>query len=64
VEQNKSNIKEEEDETTLCTYDIDLDTMNQKMRFWLTVSGFISIAFLLLTLLFYLTLPDLCNFQV
>jgi hypothetical protein len=30
----------------------------------LTIAGFISLFFLLLTLSFYLTLPDLFNFQV
>lgn len=43
--------------------EFDLVDMNQKLRFWLTVSGFVSIFFLLLTLCFYITLPDLCNFQ-
>jgi hypothetical protein len=43
--------------------DFDLDAMNQRLRFWLTISGFLSIFFLLLTFLFYLTLPELRNFQ-
>jgi hypothetical protein len=38
---------------------LDLNEMNQKLRFWLTVAGFISIFFLFLTLSFYLTLPGL-----
>ena len=41
----------------------DLKTMNRTIRFWLTTSGFVSIFFLLLTTFFYLTLPDLDNFQ-
>ena len=53
---DKSNV-------TRCTMDMDLIALNQKMRFWLTLSGFVSIFFLLLTLLFYITLPDLGNFQ-
>jgi hypothetical protein len=46
-----------------CSFEVDLNAMNRNVRFWLTLAGFVSIFFLLLTLLFYITLPDLCNFQ-
>ena len=43
--------------------DFNLIEMNRKLRFWLTIAGFVSIVFLVLTLFFYLTLPELQNFQ-
>ena len=41
----------------------DLDTLHRWLRFAFTVCGIFSLPFLLLSLFFYLTLPDLCNFQ-
>ncbi len=57
VEQKKLTLSSDNDATE------DHNETNQKLRFWLTVSGFISILSLLLTLFFYKTLPDLYNFQ-
>ena len=58
---NQKPIVEQEIYGTFDT--CDLDTMNQKLRFWLTLSGSLSIFFLILTFLFYITLPELHNFQ-
>ena len=46
-----------------CQFDVDLQTMNRKLRLALTICGFISLVFLSLTLLLYKTLPELQNFQ-
>jgi len=54
-------IEQKKLDTNGCS--LDLTTMNRTIRFWLTTAGFVSIFFLLLTTLFYITLPDLKNFQ-
>jgi hypothetical protein len=46
-----------------CQFNRDLQAMNRKLRLAFTICGFISLVFLLLTLLLYKTLPELQNFQ-
>jgi hypothetical protein len=57
------SVEQKKLETKGCPLDTDLNDINHTARFWLTLAGFISLFFLLLTLLFYITLPDLCNYQ-
>ena len=61
--QEPSSVEKKKFEPEGCSFEVDLNVMNRHVRFWLTLAGFVSIFFLLLTLLFYTTLPDLCNYQ-
>ena len=46
-----------------CAHGLDLQRLTHKLRFIYSICGGLSIFFLLVTLFFYLTLPDLGNFQ-
>ena len=46
-----------------CAYSLDLQRLSHHLRFIYSICGGLSIFFLLATLFFYLTLPDLGNFQ-
>jgi len=46
-----------------CLSGSDFQDMNHKLRLVLTICGFLSLLFLFVTLFFYMTLPDLRNFQ-
>ena len=52
-----------ETETETCRYDIDLSILNDWLRLIYTICGFISLFFLVLTLFFYATLPELKTFH-
>jgi hypothetical protein len=46
-----------------CVNNLGLQELNHRLRFIYSICGGLSIFFLVLTLFFYLTLPDLANFQ-
>ena len=50
-------------EVSTCMFNIDFEVLNRWLRFAYTICGFFSLAFIVLTLFFYLTLPELRNFQ-
>ncbi len=50
-------------ETSGCNFEKDLDVLYRWLRFVFTFCGFFSLTFLFLSLFFYMTLPELCNFQ-
>ena len=49
--------------TSGCNFDRDLEVLHRWLRFVFTFCGFFSLTFLFLSLFFYMTLPELCNFQ-
>ena len=46
-----------------CKYEFDLGALNDWLRFIYTICGLISVVFLVLTLFFYATLPELNTFH-
>ena len=46
-----------------CKFEGDIDGLHRNLRSTFTYCGLISLFFIFLSLFFYLTLPDLCNFQ-
>ena len=47
----------------LCKFEQNFETLHRWLRFIYTICGFLSLLFLALTLFFYMTLPELRNFQ-
>ena len=50
-------------ETNGCTFEHSIERLNRWLRFTYTFCGFFSLLFLFLSLFFYMTLPELGNFQ-
>ena len=61
--QHLSPLQTSNNSTTVCKFDGDWEGLYRWLRFAFTFCGLFSLPFLFLLLFFYLTLPELCNFQ-